>query len=64
MGGGWWRLRGVPISDRMVVKEIRKTLRMLGKVKDIELDRIELESHLKERGWESRDLRFVYRMKS
>ncbi|MCJ2555755.1 MAG: hypothetical protein LN415_01425 [Candidatus Thermoplasmatota archaeon] len=64
VGRGWWRLRGVPISDRMVVKEIRKTLRMLGKVKDIELDRIELESHLNERNRESRDLRFVYRMKS
>ena len=64
VGRGWWRLRGVPLSDRMVVDEIRKTLRMLRKVKDIELDRIELESHLNERNRESRDLRFVYRMKS
>ena len=63
-GRGWWRLRGVPISDRMVVDEIRKTLRMLRKVKDIELDRIKLESHLNERNRESRDLRFVYRMRS
>lgn len=60
---GRWRLRGASPSDKVILDEIWRVLRMVQRVEDIELDRIELESSFKEAGIESRNLRFVYRTK-
>jgi len=60
---GRWRLRGASPSDKVILDEIWRVLRMVQRGVDIELDRIELESSFKEAALESRNLRFVYRMK-
>lgn len=60
---GRWRLRGASPSDKVILDEIWRVLRMAQRVEDIELERIELESSVKEAGVESRNLRFVYTMK-
>jgi hypothetical protein len=60
---GRWRLSGASPSDKVILDEIWRVLRTVQRVEDIELDRIELESSVKEAALESRNLRFVYRMK-